>query len=164
MNILHQNKKWLLTSALQNISDQQIKTFSPDIWIMDWESTIPISAKLNARKITLPWLIGNSAYKKGVRINSIRTAEGLKDLLFLQENNVVPDIIVISKVQTATEFKIASALLQNFKDYVQLCATVEACQAIGSVETIQRAAVEYGVHIFEAAMQEKLAPLLADTL
>lgn len=82
--------------------------------IIDLEDAISLDEKDSARKQAISYLQGRSnspLYIVCLRINSIRTKAGLKDLSALCDANVRPDMLVLPKSESAHEIEIINEIL-----------------------------------------------------
>lgn len=87
---------------------------SADAIIIDLEDAVAPNSKAKARADTLSWLSQAGRQKRiGVRINSVRTAEGCADIVDFARTDIRPDFIMIPKVQSAIDLEIHSQALSS---------------------------------------------------
>jgi len=85
--------------------------------ILDLEDAVPVSAKDAARDMLISYLKehhrvpADHPMMMAIRINSIKTIFGLKDMAAIIENNILPDAIFLPKVESSDEISIYSSLL-----------------------------------------------------
>jgi citrate lyase beta subunit len=103
----------------------------PDMVTVDLEDAVIPAHKDRARSqaMALFDVRGDRApdgIERLVRINSLRTAFGLKDLLALIEHPTPPDGVMLPKVESADEVRIAHALLQRAARPIGLHIIIES--------------------------------------
>ena len=104
----------LFTPANHPDRFEKAKTLGADGLIIDLEDAISLGEKDAARKIAVDYLKASTktpGFVECLRVNSIRTRAGLKDLSALCDQNVRPDIMVLPKVESASEIEIINELL-----------------------------------------------------
>ena len=104
----------LFTPANHPERFEKAKTLGADGLIIDLEDAISLAEKESARKTAIDYLktrIQTPGFVQCLRINSIRTRAGLKDLSALCDQNVRPDILLLPKVESAAEIEIINELL-----------------------------------------------------
>lgn len=104
----------LFTPANKPERFAKAKELGSDGIVIDLEDSVSLSEKEDARNQVLKYLKTRNTDKsflQCLRINSIRTRAGLKDLSMLCDNNVRPDILVLPKVESANEIEIVNELL-----------------------------------------------------
>jgi citrate lyase beta subunit len=91
------------------------RTAGADAVMVDLESNVAPGDKPRARKTALTWLRepASADVVRIVRINSPRSAEGLRDLLALHESSARPDAIVIAKCESADEIRVVADVLEH---------------------------------------------------
>jgi citrate lyase beta subunit len=89
-------------------------THGPDMVTVDLEDAVLPAHKDAAREQAMPLFDGTrDGIERLVRINGLRTAFGLKDLLALVEHPSPPDGVMLPKVESADEVRIVDSLLQR---------------------------------------------------
>ena len=144
-------RSWLWTSALHKGLDARKLPAPPDIWVIDLEDSVLSVDKQFAREAAMSWLEQPANYTRGIRINSINSPDGLRDVLFLLDNNIFPDVIVVPKIQSPDEIKVISNLLCLHEGFVKLCATIETLKGFECVVEIAQASPHLFALIFGAA-------------
>jgi citrate lyase beta subunit len=86
-----------------------------DAVCIDLEDAVAVNHKDEARNLTLPLFAEprQSACERVVRINSLDTLHGLRDIDALSKLEHVPDAVMMTKVRTAAEVKLLEELLQG---------------------------------------------------
>ncbi|MEO1405954.1 MAG: CoA ester lyase [Pseudomonadota bacterium] len=107
-----------------------------DTIIIDLEDAVLPPNKDAARKNTLAWLAARgSEVKAGVRINSLRSADGCADVAALAASNASPDFIMVPKADTRADVEIvgeagrARALMGVIESPLGLTNASEIAQA-----------------------------------
>jgi citrate lyase subunit beta/citryl-CoA lyase/(S)-citramalyl-CoA lyase len=135
-----------------------------DLICIDLEDSVPASAKDSAREDAIDALKWLDLSKTAVRINGIRTAEGLADLLALRASDKKPCLLFIPMVEHAVEIEIAkSALGVGTGGFVPLIETVRGLSnAIEIAAADGVAAVMFGGGDFSSELGVKMdwEPLL----
>src|ERR687891_639230 len=86
----------------------------PDMVTVDLEDAVLPAHKDAARNHAMALFDGaQDGIERVVRINSLRTPFGLKDLLALIEHPTPPDGVMLPKVEAADEVRIVHALLRR---------------------------------------------------
>lgn len=101
--------------------------------MIDLEDGVGLSKKPEGRENVINFF--KSDYPKSpkfkwcLRINSIRNAEGIKDLHMLRTNEIHPDYIILPKVEHAEEILIIKQVLGT-KHCPELVATIESAKGL----------------------------------
>ncbi|MEL7431788.1 MAG: CoA ester lyase [Chlamydiota bacterium] len=99
--------------------------------IIDLEDAISLSEKEKARATVVEYLRSlteDPSFIRSVRINSLRTIEGIRDLLALVESGAFPDMIVLPKTESPEEIVILRQLL--FPKQVPLIPVIETAKGL----------------------------------
>jgi citrate lyase beta subunit len=109
-----------------------------DAVIVDLESTVAPDDKEKAREnaLTYLWEPAPPGLVRIVRINSPRSALGLRDLLALQAAEDQPDAIIIPKCESADELRLIADVLEAAQSNIQLIPMVELARAVFVVDEI----------------------------
>lgn len=127
----------LWTSALNHSQFSRAQKVGAHICVLDLEDAVPMTRKDEARRVAVDFLKNRQNYPYGIRINSIRTKEGIKDLDAFIQNNIHLAMIVLPKVETAEEIIIVNQLLQNTNMAdTPLCALIESARGIENIYEI----------------------------
>lgn len=119
----------LFTPANRADRFDKAKSTGADGIILDLEDAIPLAQKDAARKIAIDYFQKtksehDSNFLRCLRVNSIKTPAGLKDILALLESNTKPDVIVIPKGEYPGEIIVLDTLLASIKPiYIILIET-----------------------------------------
>ena len=106
---------------------EKAKEIGADGVVIDLEDAISLSEKDKARDIVVQYFKQSRPIQnfiRAVRINSIKTPSGLKDISALIEYDLHPDVIVIPKTEYPAEIIILDSLLKPKKiPYIALIET-----------------------------------------
>src|SRR3954447_9735086 len=113
-----------------------------DIVCVDLEDAVALDRKDEGRKLTLP-LFGQATHpqvERMVRINSISTLHGLKDLQAILESLSPPPSLMIPKVKSAEEVQLLDTILSTaLTQHIRFCVIIETNQGLERATDIARA-------------------------
>ena len=136
-----------------------------DLICIDLEDSVAASAKDSARADVIAALEQLDLSRTAVRINGIRTAEGLADLLALRASDKKPCLLFIPMVEHAVEIEIANSALDGGIDgFVPLIETVRGLNNAMEIAAADGVvAVMFGGGDFSSELGVKMEwePLLA---
>ena len=112
-----------------------------DIVCVDMEDATPRDRKDEGRALALPLFknITHPQIEWMVRINSLSTADGLKDLTAIIESDAPPPSIMVPKVRSAEEIQLLDELLIGRASAIRYCVIIETNQGLERVMDIARA-------------------------
>jgi citrate lyase beta subunit len=116
-----------------------------DALILDLEDAVAASGKAGARDTVISHFAGpfRSALAPGqlagLRVNNLHTPAGLKDLDALVSARVVPDFIVIPKVESAIEVGVYTRLLDGPQAGIPLVCTIESARGLAAAAEVASA-------------------------
>jgi len=119
--------------------------YDADLVCLDLEDTVAATAKEAARR-AVPDLVAlgrRHGRATAVRISSLATLDGLRDMTLLSEVAEVPDMVVLAGVRCAHELRLVRELLLPRHGAVGLQPIIENAEALREVEAI---AAFPGVH------------------
>lgn len=93
---------------------EKAKELGADGVVIDLEDAISLAEKDKARDIVVQYFKDSKPipnFLRCLRINSIKTVAGLKDISAIIDNHLLPDVIIIPKTEYAAEIIILDALL-----------------------------------------------------
>ncbi len=112
--------------------------------VIDLEDGVSQDKKDEARSGVIQYLRGYTGAGSGrrfvtaIRVNSIRTQAGLKDLVALVESQVHPDLILLPKVESPAEIEIAALNLTGIQGDIQFMALIETAIGLEQASQIAR--------------------------
>jgi citrate lyase subunit beta/citryl-CoA lyase/(S)-citramalyl-CoA lyase len=112
-----------------------------DVVCLDLEDAVPPGAKAEARALALPFLAaaGRPGPERALRINALRSAEGLRDILAVIEARPPAGVIFLPKVATADELRLADELLTEAGLPLALAVLIESVEGLENAAAILRA-------------------------
>ncbi len=136
-----------------------------DLICIDLEDSVPADQKESARESVMDALKTLDRSKTAVRINGLRTAAGLTDLLAFSAADRLPALLFLPMVESATEVEIAHSILGDRVDgLVPLIETVKGLRAGDAIAASAGVtAMMFGGGDFSAELGTRLEwePLLA---
>ncbi|NCE91885.1 CoA ester lyase [Pseudomonas sp. L13] len=130
-------RSWLCIPALKEGLEEKVIQSTADIVLLDLEDSIPLNSKQVAREKLLAlnhsiW----SDYDLAVRVNALSRPEGVRDLVFLMDNNIVPKYLVIPKVESAGELRILSELQSVTGARTKIFGIVETLKGLRGIDAV----------------------------
>ena len=128
-----------------------------DAIIIDLEDAVLPADKAKARADTLGWLAEQgTGTRAGLRINSLRTADGCADIAALAHSAAKPAFVMVPKAETAADVEIAYEALGE----AVMIAVIESPRGLANVRKIARHAkggLLFGGADFSASLGADLA-------
>ncbi|PHM51214.1 HpcH/HpaI aldolase/citrate lyase family protein [Xenorhabdus sp. KK7.4] len=106
-------RSWLCSSALNGKLVEKSENYNADVIHFDLEDSVPLTQKEDARNSLLKHYPFDHRLPVAIRINSLDTEEGLKDILFLTERSLQPDIVIVPKSSIARDVPLISTYFKN---------------------------------------------------
>lgn len=122
-----------------------------DVVCLDLEDAVPPHAKAEARALAVPFLAGGTGPERSVRINSVRSAEGLRDLLGIVEARPSGGVVFLPKVDAAEEVRIADDILTEAGLSCGLAVLIESNKGLNDANAILAASSRIRFALFGAA-------------
>lgn len=142
----------LMTSAISPRRYQTALRSGADICTLDLEDAVAPAqreeARYNASRIFAKPSTGSV---RALRINSLRTADGLHDILALVYGAIKPDVLLVPKVNCAHDLLILEDMLGDQLADVDFLATIETAAGLAAVEEIATATTRVRALVFGAA-------------
>lgn len=128
---------FLYTPGLSLKDIKKADYFGADVSVFDLEDSVPKDKKSLARTL-LSDFFAQQEFKplKSVRINSLRTRQGMEDVLCFIEHQFRPDIIIMTMVDAVDEIKILKDILSQGEINSRIYVTVETPQALTLIQKI----------------------------
>jgi hypothetical protein len=132
----------LFTPANRPERFEKAKLTGADGIVIDLEDAITLAEKDSAREIAINYFKDNTSIPKDpflrcLRINSVKTRAGFKDLVMLCETGVRPDIIILPKTESAEEINILNQQLAP--NLISIIALIETSKGLSHSEHIAKA-------------------------
>jgi (S)-citramalyl-CoA lyase len=141
----------LFTPALRPAWFEKARASGADGLIVDLEDSIGPSRKAEARAIAVRYFaesVVEDQFTRCLRINSLRTADGLRDITAILEANIRPEMLIIPKVESAEEVCILHELLSGEFSSIVFVALVETAVGLSAADQIANAHGRLGGLIF----------------
>ena len=112
-----------------------------DMVCVDLEDAVALDRKAEARALTLPLFRNptHSHVEQLVRINSLSTINGLKDIQAIMESDTPPPALMIPKVKSAEEIQLLEELLSGPCKHIRFHVIIETNQGLKRVHEIAQA-------------------------
>ena len=116
-----------------------------DALILDLEDAVAAPAKDEARAILIEHFRGDfraglgPQQLKGLRVNNIHTGPGLRDLDALASSGVVPDFVMVPKVESAFEVRLYARHLEGAQAAIGLVCLIESARGLEAAVEIAQA-------------------------
>jgi citrate lyase beta subunit len=108
--------------------------------ILDLEDAVAPEAKGTARQSVMAWLASDEARAtrilKGIRVNSLMTADGLRDLDALAQAPVLPDFVVLPKTESPYEVQLFAHHFAARSARVELVCSIESAVGLEAAVAI----------------------------
>jgi (S)-citramalyl-CoA lyase len=146
-------RSMLMTCALHVQRYEKAWEVGADIATLDLEDSVPMPSKEEARRLALPFLTNRAAdgLVRAVRINSLRTPDGLRDILALLESGARVDALFLPKVDSAQEVLILDEILSERMASAFFLVLIETAAGLSAVEEIAVASPRVRALVFGGA-------------
>ncbi len=121
-----------------------------DIVCLDLEDAVPAAEKDSARALALPFLTDAPGPERVVRINSLRSADGFRDMLAVIATRPVAGTIFLPKVAHAQEVRLADELLTEAGLPLSLGVLIESAEGLENANAIMAASPRISFAMFGA--------------
>jgi (S)-citramalyl-CoA lyase len=124
-------RSWLCASALKGDLALKASQVSADIAHLDLEDAVPDALKDRARRTLPDFFAKPRGVPVALRINPLHTLDGLRDLLFVAEHGLSPDVLILSKIVAPGDISQARAVIDQAGLFgVRLFGAVESVRAL----------------------------------
>ena len=131
-----------------------------DVVCIDLEDAVPQAGKVGARNTAITALA--DAPGQAIRINAIRTRDGLVDLLALADARLHLRLLLLPMVENAAELAIVAGVLgPNCPPLAPLIETARGLRNAAAIHPAQRGAIHAGFRPSPAEIQEAEAAATA---
>jgi citrate lyase subunit beta/citryl-CoA lyase/(S)-citramalyl-CoA lyase len=122
-----------------------------DIVCLDLEDAVPSADKASARSTATSFLTDDaSGPQRVVRINGLRSADGLRDILALLDGNPTGGTIFLPKVATADEVRITDELITEATAPLKIGVLIESLEGLQNVIAILQSSPRISFAMFGA--------------
>ncbi len=146
-------RSWLFTPATRPDRFARAGEAGADVLIIDLEDAVAPGDKDRARAAALAHLDAGrgTAPVQALRVNGLRTRAGLDDLRLLLESRTGPDAVILPKVETPDEPRLADAWLAEAGSRAALVALIESARGLEAAPGIARSTPRLSALMFGAA-------------
>lgn len=142
----------LMTSAISPRRYQTALQSGADVCTLDLEDAVPPARREEARRnVSRLFVRPSTENVRALRINGLRTADGLHDILALVEGAIRPDALLVPKVNCAHDLLILEDMLGDQLADMAFLATIETAAGLAAVEEIATATPRVRALVFGAA-------------
>ena len=123
-----------------------------DIVCVDIEDAVALPRKEEARALSLPLFAGDYTgdVERMLRVNSLSSAEGLRDVLALKACAAPPPALMLAKIGSAEEIALYDALLDGSCAGIRYHVIIESTDGLANVQAIARASERIDSLLFGA--------------
>ncbi|MDJ0860491.1 MAG: CoA ester lyase [Dinoroseobacter sp.] len=127
-------RSFLFAPANRAAVYEKVLSSGADAVCLDLEDAVPPDQKVASREPALKWLAGGGhGPLKGLRINSLRTPEGLADMAAVCAAGSLDGFVLLPKVDAAADVQIAAAALDAGNSRLRLGALIESAAGLENV-------------------------------
>jgi citrate lyase beta subunit len=112
-----------------------------DAVIVDLEDAVPAAQKAAAREHAVSWLTAERTADAArcLRVNALRTAAGLRDVLALVDAGAAPDHLVVPKAESADELALLDTVLTGLCTHTRLLPLIETARGLDAAAALAAA-------------------------
>ncbi len=121
-----------------------------DIVCLDLEDAVPTAEKETARHTAAPFLTAASGPERVVRINCLRSADGLRDILTLLDAKPTGGTIFLPKVATPDEVRLTDELIAEASAPLKIAVLIESLEGVKNAAAILRSSPNISFAMFGA--------------
>jgi len=148
-------RSMLMTCALYPRQYGKAEETGADVGTIDLEDSVPAARRDEARRLALSFFKGRREpclrTLRTLRINSLRTPDGLRDILALLESGARPEALLVPKVDSAQDLLILQELLGRALTDTLFLVVIETAAGLCAVEEIAAATPRVRALVFGAA-------------
>ncbi|MER6105635.1 CoA ester lyase [Streptomyces sp. NPDC001832] len=133
-------RAWIITPGLHGDRFASAQKSGAAVAIVDIEDSIALPDKQNARTASEAFFaLPDPQCTRGIRMNSLTTIDGIKDIVALAAYTARPDLIVVPKVESPRDIELVAAALDADSYTPDIWALIESPRAFDTLPTIMRA-------------------------
>jgi len=124
-----------------------------DIVCLDLEDSVAPDGKDDARRAALEFLdqSSTSGPERALRINDLKAQHGIRDLAALMDAGILPELVMLPKVDDAAEVTIVAEILASGPRTVALIPVIESLKGLDNARAIATASSRAAFILFGAA-------------
>ncbi len=136
--------------ARPDMYDKTLAT-GADVVVLDLEDATAPPDKAAARVSAIAFLTqGGAGAVRAVRINALKTVDGVRDLALIADKRPASGLLVLPKVDAAEEVRVVSALLDEIGSDLRLVPLIETLRAFDDALAIATASPRVAALLFGA--------------
>lgn len=133
-------RAWIITPGLRTDRFDSARKSSAGVAVVDIEDSVALTDKQTARTASEAFFaLPDPPCTLGIRMNSLTTLDGIKDLVALAAYTARPDLIVIPKVESPRDIELVAAGLDADGYTPDIWALIESPRAFDTLPEIMRA-------------------------
>jgi citrate lyase beta subunit len=144
-------RSMLMTSAINPRQYPAALRSGADVCTLDLEDSVPPARRELARSVAGRLLKRPTGCVRALRINSVRSTDGLRDILALAYGAVRPEALLVPKVECAHDVLILEDMLGAEAAEIDFLVTIETAAGLSAVEQIATASPRVRALVFGAA-------------
>lgn len=146
-------RSMLMTCGLEERRFKKAYEVGADISTLDLEDSVPGPRKEEARRLVLPFYHQPASGRslRTLRINSLRTPDGLRDILALLDSGARPDALFVPKVESAQDILILHELLGERLASTIFLVLIETAAGLCAVDEIAASSPRVRALVFGGA-------------
>jgi (S)-citramalyl-CoA lyase len=132
-------RSWLFCPATTPERFAKALASGADAVVVDLEDAVPADAKDDARRAAVAWLMAERTADAArcLRMNAVRSAVGLRDVLALVDAGSAPDHLLVPKAESPDELRLLDALLAGA--HTRLLPLVETARGLAAADALAAA-------------------------
>lgn len=150
---------FLVTPALDVACFEKIQNYHADCYVVDLEDSVPENKKNNGRELARHLFNSNESKVNSIRINSIRTQDGIKDILLLLDLVRMPEIIMVPMIESSGDINLLKSILSASSQIPKIFSVIETPSGLINIKDIARSSngLIFGSADFAAAMGTEIS-------
>ncbi|HEY9327228.1 MAG TPA: CoA ester lyase [Streptomyces sp.] len=135
-----QGRAWIITPGLRADRFDNAQKSGAAVAVVDIEDSVALPDKQAARTTSEAFFtVTDPPCTLGIRMNSLTTLDGIKDLVALAAYTARPDLIVVPKVESPRDIELVAAALDADGYTPDIWALIESPRAFDTLPDIMRA-------------------------
>ncbi|MFC5805077.1 HpcH/HpaI aldolase/citrate lyase family protein [Streptomyces formicae] len=133
-------RAWIITPGLHTDRFTSAQSAGAAVAVVDIEDSVAPADKQTARTASEAFFaLPDPPCTLGIRMNSLTTLDGIKDLVALAAYTARPDLIVVPKVESPRDIEVVAATLDTDGYTPDMWALIESPRAFTTLPAIMRA-------------------------
>lgn len=128
---------WLCCSSLNTRVLEKSVEVGADVALLDLEDSVLVNEKTAAREALIHHFEKRLPVAKAVRVNNLTSRIGLEDLLFLVENGLIPEIVVLPKVSLPSDVMLLTSIFSEVHEHTRIFAVIETVNSLWQLRHLE---------------------------